>query len=222
MTDLSHIHANLAAVREKITQAARAAGRAPGGIDLVAVSKTFPAEAVLAAFTAGQQKFGENRVQEAAGKFPAIREKMPGAKLHLIGTLQSNKARDAVRLADVIESLDRESLAVALAAAMQKEGRAPKMLIQVNIGREPQKGGCDPDETEALRDRCAALGLEISGLMAIPPLAGDPAPHFAAMAALATRMGLHWLSMGMSGDYAAAIAHGATEVRVGSAIFGRR
>jgi hypothetical protein len=222
MTDLSHIHANLAAVRGKIAAAARAAGRDPGGVELVAVSKTFSAEAVLAAFTAGQQHFGENRVQEAAAKFPAIREKMPGAKLHLIGTLQSNKARDAVRLADVIESLDRDSLATALAAAIQKEGRAPKMLVQVNVGREPQKGGCDPDGTEALRDRCAALGLEVSGLMAIPPAAGDPAPHFAAMAALARRMGLAWLSMGMSGDYATAIAHGATEVRVGSAIFGRR
>jgi pyridoxal phosphate enzyme (YggS family) len=222
MTDLSHIQANLSAVRARIAAAAQAAGREPGSIDLVAVSKTFPAEAVLAAFAAGQQKFGENRVQEAAGKFPALREKMPGAKLHLIGTLQSNKAREAVRLADVIETLDRQSLAVALAAAIQKEGRAPELLIQVNIGREPQKGGCAPELTEAFRDQCAELGLAIAGLMAIPPVHDDPTDHFRELAALARRMGLNWLSMGMSGDYATAIREGATEVRVGSGIFGKR
>lgn len=222
MSDLSHIQTNLSVVREQIAAAARAAGRPPGSIDLVAVSKTFPAEAILAAFAAGQQQFGENRVQEAAGKFPALREKMPGAKLHLIGTLQSNKALDAVRLADVIESLDRQSLAIALANAIQREGRAPRLLIQVNIGREPQKGGCDPDTVEAFHDDCAKLGLVVSGLMAIPPAVGDPAPHFQALAALGRRMGLEHLSMGMSGDYAAAITNGATEVRVGSAIFGRR
>lgn len=202
--------------------AAQAAGRAPDAVELVAVSKTFPAAAVLAAHAAGQKTFGENRVQEAGAKFAEVREAAPSVRLHLIGTLQSNKAREAVRIADVIESLDRPSLAEALAAAIQKEGRAPRLLIQVNIGREPQKGGCDPDATEAFRDACAALGLSIAGLMCIPPAEGDPAPHFAALAALGARMGLASLSMGMSGDYAAAIAAGSTEVRVGSAIFGRR
>jgi hypothetical protein len=222
MSDHSHIPANLSAVRERMKAAADAAGRPPSSIDLVAVSKNFPAEAVLAAFAAGQQRFGENRVQEAARKFPPLREKMPGAKLHLIGTLQSNKAREAVRLADVIESLDRESLAVALAKAIESEGRAPRLLIQVNIGREPQKGGCDPSQVESFRDRCAGLGLTISGLMAIPPAEGDPAPHFEGLARLGRTMALDWLSMGMSGDFAAAIRAGSTEVRVGTAIFGGR
>lgn len=222
MSDHSHIPANLSAVRERMKAAADAACRPPSSIDLVAVSKNFPAEAVLAAFAAGQQRFGENRVQEAARKFPPLREKMPGAKLHLIGTLQSNKAREAVRLADVIESLDRESLAVALAKAIESEGRAPRLLIQVNIGREPQKGGCDPSQVESFRDRCAGLGLTISGLMAIPPAEGDPAPHFEGLARLGRTMALDWLSMGMSGDFAAAIRAGSTEVRVGTAIFGGR
>jgi pyridoxal phosphate enzyme (YggS family) len=218
----SPIACNLQAVRQRIAAAATAAGRAPETVELVAVSKTFGADAVLHAYAAGQRAFGENRVQEAAAKFPALREGRPGLMLHLIGGLQTNKARDAVRIADVLESLDRDSLADALAAAIQKEGRAPKLLIQVNIGREPQKGGCEPDDAEAFRDRCAAKGLTVSGLMCIPPAEGDPAPHFAALAALGRRMGLAWLSMGMSGDFAAAIAAGATEVRVGSAIFGAR
>jgi pyridoxal phosphate enzyme (YggS family) len=222
MTAPSAIAANLQAVRARIADAARAAGRDPDGVMLVAVSKTFGADAVLAACAAGQKVFGENRVQEAAGKFPQLRETVPDLRLHLIGGLQSNKARDAVRLADVIESLDRVSLADALVAAIQKEGRAPELLIQVNIGREPQKGGCAPEAAEAFRDACEAKGLGIAGLMCIPPAADDPAPHFRALAALGRRMGLGWLSMGMSGDYAAAIAEGATEVRVGSAIFGAR
>ncbi len=177
---------------------------------------------MLAAFAAGQQIFGENRVQEAARKFPPLREKMPGARLHLIGSLQSNKARDAVRLVDVIESLDRDSLAVALAKAIDSEGRSPRLLIQVNIGREAQKGGCDPDDVEPFRERCLRLGLTVSGLMAIPPAEGDPAPHFESLAKLGRTMGLDWLSMGMSGDYAAAIRAGSSEIRVGSAIFGNR
>jgi pyridoxal phosphate enzyme (YggS family) len=222
MTPASAIAHNLQAVRTRIDGAARRAGRDPGAITLVAVSKTFGADAVLAACAAGQRHFGENRVQEAAAKFPAVRAAVPDVKLHLIGGLQTNKAREAVRIADVIESLDRDSLAVALAAAIQKEGRAPELLIQVNVGREPQKGGCDPDRAEAFRDACEARGLPIAGLMCIPPLQGDPVPHFRLLAALGRRMGLAWLSMGMSGDYEAAIAEGATEVRVGSAIFGVR
>lgn len=209
-------------MRGRIAAAAAASGRAPEAVALVAVSKTFPAAAVLAAHAAGQDVFGENRVQEAQQKFAEVRASAPSVRLHLIGTLQSNKAREAVRIADVIESLDRPSLAEALAAAIQKEGRAPRLLIQVNIGREPQKGGCDPDATEAFRDTCAGLGLSIAGLMCIPPAEDDPAPHFAALAALGRRMGLASLSMGMSGDYQAAIAAGSTEVRVGSAIFGAR
>jgi pyridoxal phosphate enzyme (YggS family) len=222
MTEASAILRNLQAVQQRITQAAAAAGRDPAAVALVAVSKTFGADAVLAACVAGQRLFGENRVQEAAGKFPQVRAEVPDVRLHLIGGLQTNKARDAVRLADVIESLDRDSLADALAAAIQKEGRAPQLLIQVNIGREPQKGGCDPDQVERFRDGCVAKGLSIAGLMCIPPAEGDPTPHFHALAAMGARMGLSWLSMGMSGDYPAAIAAGATEVRVGSAIFGAR
>jgi hypothetical protein len=218
----SPIADRLHTVQARIAAAARDAGRDPADVMLVAVSKTFGAEAVLAACTAGQRRFGENRVQEAAAKFATVRAQVPDIRLHIIGGLQTNKARDAVRIADVIESLDRDSLADALVAAVQKEGRAPSLLIQVNVGREPQKGGCDPDDAEALRDRCAARGLAVAGLMCIPPAEGDPAPHFAALAALGRRMGLGWLSMGMSGDYASAVAHGSTEVRVGSAIFGSR
>ncbi|MCC7281272.1 MAG: YggS family pyridoxal phosphate-dependent enzyme [Acetobacteraceae bacterium] len=222
MNTASAIAANLQAVREHLGRAARAAGRDPEAVRLVAVSKTFGADAVLAACAAGQRHFGENRVQEAARKFPALRAQVPELRLHLIGGLQSNKARDAVRLVDVIESLDRTSLVDALAGAIQKEGRAPQLLIQVNIGREPQKGGCDPDAAEALRDACAAKGLAIAGLMCIPPAEDEPAPHFRTLAALGARMGLDWLSMGMSGDYRTAIECGSTEVRVGSAIFGAR
>lgn len=209
-------------MRTRIADAARAVGRDPAAVTLVAVSKTFGAGAILAAFAAGQKIFGENRVQEAAAKFPPLRAAHPDLRLHLIGGLQTNKARDAVRLADVIESLDRDSLADALVGAIQKEGRAPALLLQVNIGREPQKGGCDPDRVEAFRDTCEAKGLRIAGLMCIPPAEDDPLPHFQALAAMAGRMGLAWLSMGMSGDYAQAITAGATEVRVGSAIFGPR
>lgn len=209
-------------MRARIGEAARAAARDPAAVRLVAVSKTFGAEAVLAACAAGQRDFGENRVQEAAAKFSEVRARVPDVRLHIIGGLQTNKAREAVRIADVIESLDRPSLADALVAAIQKEGRAPTLLVQVNIGREPQKGGCDPDRVEGFRDQCEARGLSIAGLMCIPPAEGDPAPHFAALARLGKRMGLAWLSMGMSGDYAVAVAAGSTEVRVGSAIFGSR
>ena len=213
---------NLAAVRARIAEAERAAGRDPASVALVAVSKTHPAEAVAQALAAGQTLFGENRVQEGAAKFPALRAAHPALRLHLIGPLQTNKARDAVRLFDRIESLDRPKLADALAAAIAREGRAPDCLIQVNTGREPQKAGCAPEETAALLAHARGLGLTVSGLMCIPPAAGDPAPHFALLAGLARRLGLPVLSMGMSGDYPAAIAAGATHVRVGSAIFGHR
>ena len=216
------IAGNLAAVRARIAEAALAAGRDPAAVALVAVSKTHPAEAVEQAIAAGQMLFGENRVQEAAAKFPALRAAHPGLRLHLIGPLQTNKARDAVRLFDRIESLDRPRLAEALAAAAAKEGRAPDCLIQVNTGREPQKAGCAPEEAEALLALGRGLGLAVSGLMCIPPAAEDPAPHFRLLAGMAARLGLPVLSMGMSGDYPAAIAAGATPVRIGSAVFGAR
>lgn len=216
------IAANLAAVRARIASAARAAGRDPAAVALVAVSKTQPPAAIAEAIAAGQLLFGENRVQEAAAKFPPLRAAHPGLRLHLIGPLQTNKARDAVRLFDRIESLDRPRLADALADAIAKEGRAPDCLIQVNTGREPQKAGCAPEEAEALLAYARGLGLVVSGLMCIPPVAEDPAPHFALLADLAGRFGLSVLSMGMSGDFPAAIAAGATHVRIGSAIFGPR
>ncbi|MDB5413650.1 MAG: YggS family pyridoxal phosphate enzyme [Rubritepida sp.] len=217
------IPGSLAQIRTRIEAAARAAGRDPAAVTLVAVSKTHPAEAVVAALAAGQTIFGENRVQEAAAKFPALRDAHPAMRLHIIGALQTNKARDAVRLADVIESLDRPKLAAALAEAMVKEGRRPDVLIQVNIGDEPQKAGISraeaPDFIRACREEWS---LPVTGLMCIPPAEGDPRPHFAELAALAARHGLATLSMGMSGDFEAAIAEGATHVRVGSAIFGHR
>jgi len=212
----------LSTLRARIAEAARAAARDPAAITLVAVSKTHPAEAVAEALAAGQAVFGENRVQEAAAKFPGLRAAHPGLRLHLIGPLQTNKARDAVRLFDRIESLDRPKLADALAAAIAREGRAPDCLIQVNTGREAQKAGCPPEDAEALLVHAQGLGLPVAGLMCIPPAEDDPAPHFALLAGMARRFGLDVLSMGMSGDYPAAIAAGATHVRVGSAIFGQR
>lgn len=213
----------LAEVQRRIDAAAKAAGRDPASVTLVAVSKTHPAEAVQAAIACGQHRFGENRVQEAAGKFPALRAADPALRLHLIGALQTNKARDAVRLADVVESLDRPRLLDALEAAIQAEGRSPRVLVQVNVGDETQKAGIAPAEADAFIDAARArLGESLAGLMCIPPAEGDPAPHFAWLAACARRHGLLTLSMGMSGDYETAIRHGATHVRVGSAIFGAR
>jgi pyridoxal phosphate enzyme (YggS family) len=213
----------LGAVRARIERAARAGGRDPGDVTLVAVSKTHPAASVAEAIEAGQVVFGENRVQEAAGKFPGLKAAHPAVRLHLIGGLQTNKAEDAVRLADVIESLDRPKLADALASAAQKAGRMPELLVQVNIGDEAQKAGvprADADRfIETCRDR---FGERLRGLMCIPPVGDDPAPYFTALAALRARHGLAWLSMGMSGDFEAAIAQGATHVRVGTAIFGER
>ncbi len=217
------IRQSLGAVRARIERAARAGGRDPGDVTLVAVSKTHPAASVAEAIEAGQVVFGENRVQEAAGKFPGLKAAHPAVRLHLIGGLQTNKAEDAVRLADVIESLDRPKLADALASAAQKAGRMPELLVQVNIGDEAQKAGvprADADRfIETCRDR---FGERLRGLMCIPPVGDDPAPYFTALAALRARHGLAWLSMGMSGDFEAAIAQGATHVRVGTAIFGER
>ncbi|MCW8087175.1 YggS family pyridoxal phosphate-dependent enzyme [Sabulicella glaciei] len=217
------IRANLARLRERIEAASARAGRAPGSVTLVAVSKTHPASAVEEALAEGQHVFGENRVQEAQGKFPALRAAHPGLRLHIIGGLQTNKARDAVRVADVIESLDRPRLAEALAEAMQKEARRPDFLVQVNTGDEPQKSGVAREEAPGFIRRCLEeWRLPVRGLMCIPPAEEDPRPHFRTLAALGGEFGLPVLSMGMSGDFEAAIEEGATHVRVGSAIFGAR
>ncbi len=220
---MSDIAANLARVQHRIAEATARANRPAGSVRLVAVSKTHPAEAVADALAAGQLLFGENRVQEAQGKFPGLRPGHPGMRLHVIGALQTNKARDAVALADVIESLDRPRLAVALAEAMAKENRRPDLLVQVNTGDEGQKAGVPRAEADAFIRACREEhGLPVQGLMCIPPVEGDPRPHFAYLAELAAKHGLGVLSMGMSGDFEAAIGCGATHVRVGSAIFGAR
>lgn len=217
------IRSNLQAVLDRIAAAATAAGRDPGAISLIAVSKTHEAEAVQAALLAGQRLFGENRVQEAQAKYPPLKAARPDLELHLIGPLQSNKCDDAVALFDVIQSLDRPKLARKLAEAMAKAGRRPRLMIQVNSGEEPQKAGVAPGEAEGLlalaRDE---LGLEVTGLMCIPPLDEPPAPHFRLLAEMAARFGLAELSMGMSGDYETAVRLGATHLRVGTAIFGAR
>jgi len=212
----------LAAVREGIARACRAAGREPGDVELIAVSKTFPAEAVEPLIAAGQTSFGENRVQEAQGKWPGLRGAAPGLSLHLVGQLQSNKARDAVDLFDAIHSVDRPSLVEALAKAVEAAARAPRLFVQVNIGDEPQKGGCAIDELPALLVRARDAGLSIGGLMCVPPAEIEPAPFFALAAKLARDNGLPALSIGMSGDYETAVMLGATHVRVGSALFGAR
>jgi pyridoxal phosphate enzyme (YggS family) len=220
MTD--SIVENLRRVQDRIANAAIAAGRSPEEITLVAVSKTKPAEAVAAALAAGQAVFGENRVQEAAAKFPALRAKY-SLSLHIIGGLQTNKARDAVRIADVIESLDRPRLADAIEAAIAREGHAPRLLIEVNTGREPQKSGIARDAADRFIDECKdRFGTTLAGLMCVPPLDEDPRPHFTWLADRAVRHGLATVSMGMSADFEIAIACGATLVRVGSAIFGAR
>ncbi len=220
---MSDIASNLAAVRDRIVAAARDTGRAPDAVTLVAVSKTHPLEKIEAALAAGQRVFGENRVQEAKAKYPQIREAWPGLELHLIGPLQTNKAADAVALFDVIQSVDREKLARALAREMEKQNRYPACFIQVNTGEEPQKAGIPPAEAEAFVELCqGALSLPVCGLMCIPPLDEEPSLHFALLRKIAERVGLAKLSMGMSADYETAIAFGATHVRVGSAIFGMR
>jgi len=217
------IAANLRLIQTRIAAAAQAAGRAAQDVTLVAVSKTKPIAAVRAALAAGQIIYGENRVQEAAEKFPALRAEFPALRLHIIGGLQTNKARDAVRLADVIETLDRPKLADAIAAAIQKEGKTPELLVEVNTGDEPQKSGVAKAEADAFIESCLTrFGPALAGLMCVPPHDADPAPHFTWLADCARRHGLAVLSMGMSADFETAIRCGATHVRVGSAIFGAR
>lgn len=220
---VSSIADRFAEVRDRIAGAARAAGRDPACVVLTAVSKTQGPEALQAALDAGQRVFGENRVQEAQAHWAARRAALPDLELRLIGPLQTNKATEAVELFDVIETLDREKLAAALAAAIRKTGRRPRLLVQVNTGAEPQKAGVLPADADALIAAARDVhGLAVEGLMCIPPAEDDPAPHFALLAAIAARNGLTVLSMGMSGDYEAAVAAGATHVRVGSALFGER
>jgi pyridoxal phosphate enzyme (YggS family) len=217
------IAANLAAVRERIDAAARSAGRAPESVTLVAVSKTHPAESVRSALTAQHRVFGENRVQEAQAKYPALREAFPDLALHLIGPLQTNKVREALAIFDAIESVDRPRLAQALAREMDHSGRRPPCLIEVNTGEEAQKSGVMPAEADGFITECRdRLGLPIIGLMCVPPIDEEPAPHFALLREIARRNGLSVLSMGMSADFEKAIRFGATHVRVGTAIFGAR
>lgn len=210
-------------VEAAIADAAREAGRVAGDVTLVAVSKTFDADAIRPVLDAGHRTFGENRVQEAERKWPALKAAYPGTQLHLIGPLQSNKAVDAVALFDVIETVDREKIAAELAKEMARQGRTPGLRVQVNTGLEPQKAGIGPREAVAFVARCRAVhGLAIDGLMCIPPADENAGPHFALLAKLARDAGVANLSMGMSADYALAVAFGATSVRVGSAIFGTR
>ncbi|MEH3102905.1 MAG: YggS family pyridoxal phosphate-dependent enzyme [Sphingomonas phyllosphaerae] len=212
----------LAALHARIAAAARPAQRDPSDITLVAVSKTHPAEAIRPLLAAGQRDFGENRVQEAAAKWPALREEFADARLHLVGQLQSNKATEAVALADAIHSIDRPSLVAAVARAIDATGRRPQCFVQVNIGDEPQKGGCAVAELPALLAEAHGANLPVAGLMCVPPAAVEPAPYFALLAKIARDHGLAGLSMGMSDDVEQAVSLGATHVRVGSALFGTR
>jgi PLP dependent protein len=213
----------LETVRQAIAQASREAGRADDAVALVAVSKTHDADTILPVLEAGQRIFGENKVQEAKAKWPALRERFPDIELRLIGPLQSNKAGEAVALFDVIESVDREKIAKELAKEMAKQDRHPRLYVQVNTGEEEQKAGIAPREAVAFVERCRSEhGLTIEGLMCIPPAEEKPGPHFALLEKIAAEAGVEKLSMGMSGDYEIAIGFGATSVRVGSAIFGAR
>lgn len=209
-------------VNEQIAHAARIAGRAPADVTLIAISKTREASEIAPLIAAGQRVFGENRVQEAEAKWPQLKAQTPGIALHLVGQLQSNKAAEAVALFDVIHSVDRSSLVAALAKAMEARGKRPDCFIQVNIGDEPQKGGCAIADLPALLEEALGAGLPIKGLMAVPPADVEPAPYFALLHKLAKRHGLPWLSMGMSSDVETAIMLGATHVRVGTALFGPR
>ena len=215
-------HAALDQVNARIARAAALAGRERGAVTLIAVSKTHPAEAIEPLLAAGQRVFGENRVAEAEAKWPGLREQHPDAELHLIGQLQSNKAAAAVALFDAIHSVDRPSLVTALAQAMERAGRCPACFVQVNIGDEPQKGGCAVADLPALIEAARAAGLPLAGLMALPPADREPAPYFALLAKLAREAGLAGLSMGMSADLDPAVMCGATHLRVGSALFGAR
>ena len=225
-TDLAQtvdIAANLAAVQANIAAAANDVGRDPAGVSLIAVSKSHPGTAAAAALAAGHRVFGENRVQEAQDKWPPLKDDFPAAKVHLIGPLQTNKTADAVALFDVIQTLDREKLAKSLAKEMDRLDRRPDLFVQVNTGEEPQKAGILPLEADVFIEKCRTdYGLPVAGLMCIPPVDENPALHFALLADMAVRNGLQRLSMGMSADYETAVRLGATEVRVGTAIFGAR
>ena len=223
MTAASETIERLDTVRVRIARAARDGDRDPGAVTLVCVSKTFDAEAIVPVLEAGERVYGENRVQEAQGKWPALRERYADVALHLIGPLQSNKAEDAVSLFDVIETVDRPKIAGALARAIQKVGRHPHLYVQVNTGAEPQKAGVLPQAADAFLASCRdEHGLAVAGLMCIPPVDDQASPHFALLAKIAARNGIAGLSMGMSSDFELAIQLGATHVRVGSAIFGAR
>jgi hypothetical protein len=219
----SHSPHALAAVEQEIARACKDAGRARASVTLIAVSKTFDASAITPVIESGQTIFGENRVQEAKGKWPALTQAYPGVKLHLIGPLQSNKAKEAVALFDAIHSVDRPSICQALAKEIESRNKRPELFVQINTGEEAQKAGVAPADADVFIAACREkYGLTISGLMCIPPVDEPPAPHFALTAKIAARNGLKNLSMGMSADFAVAIAMGATHVRVGSAIFGHR
>ena len=217
------IRTRLVLIDQEIALAARAADRDPASVKLVAVTKTVPVAVIEEAIAAGQRVFGENRVQEAHSKWPALKQLHPDIELHLIGPLQSNKVREALALFDVIETVDRPKLARALAEEIPHAGKRPRLFVQVNTGEEPQKAGVLPAETDAFVALCRdELGLTIEGLMCIPPLDEEPAMHFALLAKIAARLGIEHLSMGMSGDFARAVQFGATYVRIGTAIFGAR
>ncbi len=213
----------LEAVRSTVMRAAKTAGRAPDSVTLIAISKTFGAEAIRPIIAAGQRVFGENRVQEAQSKWPDLKADHPDIDLHLVGPLQSNKAKDAVALFDVIHTIDRKKIAEAIRGEMERQGRVLKLFVQVNTGEEPQKAGIAPSDADAFIAYCRDdVGLELEGLMCIPPVDDHPGPHFALLAGIAQRNGLTGLSMGMSSDFEDAVMLGATHVRVGSAIFGAR
>lgn len=212
----------LAEIREAIGRAAHLAGRKPEAVTLIAISKTRSADEIAPLLAAGQSAFGENRVQEAEAKWPALREAWPETVLHLVGQLQSNKAEEAVALFDAIHSVDRSSLVAALARAMERQDRRPACFLQVNIGDEPQKGGCAIDALPGLLAETRSAGLPVAGLMAVPPAEVEAAPYFALLAKIARDHGLEGLSMGMSSDYETAITLGATHIRVGTALFGAR
>lgn len=213
---------SLAEITDRIAAAEASSGRPPGGVTLIAVSKVQPLERIEAVLAAGHRCFGENRVQEAEGKWPALAERFLDTTLHLVGPLQTNKVRAAMDLFDAIHSLDREKLARRIAEQAQSKGRCPELFVQVNTGEEPQKAGVVPQEADALVARCREMDLPVVGLMCLPPAAEEASLHFALLAKIAARNGLAGLSMGMSGDFERAIALGATHVRVGSALFGAR
>lgn len=217
------VPARLAAVAAAVARSARDVGRDPAAVSLVAVSKTHPADVIAPALDAGHRVFGENRVQETKGKWPELRERFPGVELHLIGPLQSNKAREAVELFDVVETVDRPKIAEALAAEIARAGKPVRLFVEVNTGAEPQKAGILPGDADAFLKHCRdALGLDVAGLMCIPPADEQASPHFALLAKIAAANGVPGLSMGMSSDFELGIQLGATHVRVGTAIFGAR